>query len=105
MNSKIDEKVATLIMGWAPSNSDFYLWMTPDGNSFGDPLDPWSPTTNVIDDYQVLQHVRKVWTFDERYRFSVALVELMRSRKAVHPVMAYEPGDYAKAALAAKEAP
>ncbi len=98
MSQELDAKVATLVLGLDGAD------MLKDEQMF--PRHGALPeyTTDPRDDYKVLKHVRETWDYHARYRFSIEMVELMRGRKTAHPIMAYEPGDYSKAALAVKEA-
>lgn len=91
--------------------SDFF-WCAPDGSRWDEPPDPASNTRSCDGDYQVLKYVRDNWAFAFReegkaYRFMEVLRSIWRERcpgdGVVFSTIAYEPGDYATAALCVVE--
>lgn len=69
----------------------------------------FSPTTNSIDDYEVLKHVRENWDRGPENKFLAQLRDQVNERRPFGRVsceyspLYYEPGDYSRAAKAAME--
>lgn len=63
--------------------------------------------TDASADYEVLRHVRETWDARRLRRFSANLQAMwfdrQRDADESYPVVAYLPGDYARAALAVME--
>lgn len=129
----MDARVAEMVMGWtwATLNPERYpdtpparflispeeasrSWNVP--ATLDLPLDTpdhaWNSaphyTTDTAADYEVLRHVRRFWSAEQRMRFGRVLVhKIWRGRWgngwAMPAAMLYEPGDYARAALAVME--
>lgn len=108
---ELDMQVAERVMGWTPvenygTRTGFW---DPDGEygagdrvCWEDEIPPYS--TDAAADYTVLQHVRATWDEVTRRRFHRRLNQTWLERQVEEaesfPPLAYEPGDYARAALA-----
>lgn len=116
--TQLDIDAATIVLGWSARIrepgarwADDY-WCISNGNPLISYYD-WSPSTNALHDFYVLDHVRKTATNREMIRFSQKVWELAKERlvtvaekeEMIMLVMlsGYQPGDYAKAALDLKK--
>lgn len=124
MSREVDAKVAELVMGWGwfliHSGGFAYLCdpksdgltgfingqdkPAPVGTERLDDVEtsfPFLPefTTDPTADYAVLVRVRETWDYAARERMDTELARVWDARGLEH--LAYEPGDFSKAALAA----
>lgn len=101
MSQEIDAKVATLVMGLNGAE------MLEDEQMFPNHGALPRYTTDPCDDYEVLVHVRDTWGFDRMKRLDEEIESIWKHRAHIdlyeHHTR-YEPGDYARAALAVVEA-
>lgn len=96
MSREMDALVAEKVMGWTMSERLGYG--LPIASSVP-PVKCPEYTSDVADDYRVLQHVRENWEFAARFRMGQMLWAMWDLRG--HTELAYEPGDFSLAALAA----
>lgn len=107
MSRELDAKVATKVMGWRQVEE--YFGSSPTGRfnwccGTKKYIDFVPYSTDVKWDYEVLKHVREKWTREQQDKFAEACDDVMAVRCTPNSqwwCIAYEPGDWSKAALKA----
>ena len=116
-------RVAELVMGWKPRGGGLF-WQQNESRmrlirdsvihlkriemtlaEYDEYKFLFSPDTDPTADYSVLVKVRETWSKIKQAAFLVVLEDIMcqRTLGAALRLLAYEPGDYARAALAVVE--
>lgn len=99
----IDAEVAEKVMGWHSVHTERHgeEWhaygLPPDKEFDCTPVPKF--TTDPTADYAALARVRETWDYAARERMDTELARVWDARGLEH--LAYEPGDYSRAALAA----
>ncbi len=118
-NEQIDVAAAVDVMGWSVRHAFAPPAPTPEFEMFdvgivvwrcAEQLVPeaWSPSTNPAHDYEVLVYVREHWGGEDTCLVREALTLSWERRwaerggKLACGSIMYEPGDYARAAIAAQ---
>lgn len=106
---ELDAKVAEKVMGWKRSQfnaNHFEISPSSYRSIVPESWHGFEPSTNAVDDYEVLKHVRENWEQLMHDKFTECLGKIWVKRredktKFVNFAMCYEPGDYSRAALKA----
>lgn len=102
---ELDARIDSELMGYqtwweqCPVDNTWEVYrQTPSG--WVDPVDYY--TSNPGADYEVLRHVREKWSRVYQGRFADALYRVWHEDRGYdeEPCMAYEPGDWSRAAIA-----
>lgn len=105
MSREIDAKVAEKVMGWREIVPFDGPWGVPnDGHDSNLRAPVPRYTTDASADCEVLKHVRETWEPTAIDKFEKALWVAWQIRLVVSNLagfMAYQPGDYSRAALKA----
>ena len=107
-NEQIDAAVPERVMGLSTHTMTLHVpgVRSPAFDECRSPAQCFSPTTDANDDYAVLEHVRETWEGMGIEQFGDELERIWGARKHSHASIAgpyfdlYEPGDYARCALA-----
>lgn len=119
VDSLVNAAVAEKVMKWRHHRAESVEWMARDHWETDRRgyvvVDKWNPLTSPTDDYEVLKKVRESWSPVDQRRMSDILNEIWAQHRLddIHSKpkvvdypyldLLYEPGDYARAALAVVE--